>query len=87
MKREQILTFKELCTFLRAHPSTVYKLTRRGQIPGFRIGQEWRFRKDAIEQWMAEKTLYSLKIREVAHSARNGRQSVPYAREWQRFVN
>src|SRR5258708_40102973 len=34
---------KEVCDLLKVHPSTVYKLTREGKIPGFRIGSEWRF--------------------------------------------
>ena len=72
MKREEILTLKEVCTLLQTHPSTLYKLTKRGRIPAFRIGQEWRFRRDAIKQWMAEKTIFSLQIRNVTHSARNG---------------
>jgi len=37
-----------------------------------RLGQEWRFRRDAIEQWMAEKTIFSSQIRKVTHLARNG---------------
>ena len=72
MKREEILTLKEVCTLLQTHPSTLYKLTKRGRIPAFRIGQEWRFRRDAIKQWMAEKTIFSLQIHKVVmHSARN----------------
>jgi len=72
MKGEEILTLKEVCTLLQAHPSTLYKLTKRGRIPAFRTGQEWRFRRDAIEQWMAEKTIFSSQIRKVTHLARNG---------------
>jgi excisionase family DNA binding protein len=51
-----VLTLKELCDLLRVHPSTVYKLLREGQIPSFRIGSEWRFRRDVILRWMSEKS-------------------------------
>ena len=44
---------------LRTHPSTVYNLARRGQIPGFRVGTDWRFRKDAIERWITKQTIYA----------------------------
>ena len=57
---------------LRVHPTTVYKALRRGEIPSFRVGTEWRFRADAIERWMAEKSELSSNIRKVAHSGRNG---------------
>ena len=69
---DEILTVKELSALLRAHPSTIYKLSRRGQIPGFRVGGDWRFRKDDIVRWMTEKALYSSAISRVTHSSRNG---------------
>ena len=57
MARDQdILTVKELSDLLRLHPTTVYKLVRQGKIPSFRVGNEWRFRKDAIMRWLSEKS-------------------------------
>jgi excisionase family DNA binding protein len=50
----EILTVKELSSLLRVHPTTVYKLLREGRIPSFRVGTDWRFRKDRIERWIAE---------------------------------
>lgn len=35
-----IMTVKELAAYLRVHPSTLYKLLRRGDLPGFRIGTD-----------------------------------------------
>ena len=53
----EILTIEEVGDLLRIHRSTVYKLTRNGRIPSFRIGSDWRFRRDEIERWIAEQTL------------------------------
>jgi excisionase family DNA binding protein len=69
---DEILTVKELCDLLRSHPSTVYNLARRGQIPGFRVGTDWRFRKDAIERWMTEQTIYAQGVRKVIETGANG---------------
>jgi excisionase family DNA binding protein len=49
-----ILTVREICELLQVHPSTIYKLIRQGKIPSFRIGRDWRFRKDVIMRWMAQ---------------------------------
>jgi excisionase family DNA binding protein len=38
-----ILTAKELENYLKISKSTIYKLVSRGVIPGFRIGDSWRF--------------------------------------------
>jgi excisionase family DNA binding protein len=53
----EILTVKELSDLLKIHQSTVYRLTKEGRIPAFRIGSEWRFRKDQIVHWIAEQTI------------------------------
>ena len=54
MAADEVLTMKEICDLLQVHKSTVYKLVRRGSIPGFRVGSDWRFRRDVIERWMVE---------------------------------
>ena len=53
----EILTIKEICDLLQVHQSTIYKMVRQGKIPCFRVGSDWRFRKDLIERWMAEKSM------------------------------
>jgi len=39
---------------LGVHTSTVYKLIKEGKIPSFRVGSDWRFRRDQIVRWLAE---------------------------------
>lgn len=51
---DQIFTIKELSEHLRVHPTTIYRLLRQGRLPGFRVGSNWRFSRDAIEQWERE---------------------------------
>jgi excisionase family DNA binding protein len=82
---DEILTIRELSTLLRVHPSTVYKLVKRGQIPSFRVGREWRCRKDAIVLWMAERSLYSAHGRRVTHLSRNGETASSDISKCQRF--
>ena len=56
---QEVLTVKEVCELLRVHPSTVYKMVRQGKIPSFRIGSDWRFRRDRIVRWMADQSMVS----------------------------
>ena len=69
---QDILTVKELCELLRIHSSTLYKLLRQGKIPSFRIGKEWRFRKDVITRWLSEKSAGVGKVRKVIDTAVDG---------------
>jgi excisionase family DNA binding protein len=49
--RRQITTVKEIANYLRVHRIRVYKLVRRNGLPGFRVGTDWRFSLDAVDQW------------------------------------
>jgi excisionase family DNA binding protein len=49
-----VLTVKELAVYLRIHPSTIYRLLKRGQLPAFRIGSDWRFNVEEIDRWRVE---------------------------------
>jgi excisionase family DNA binding protein len=51
---DQIFTIRELSEHLRVHPTTIYRLLRQGRLPGFRVGSNWRFSREAIEQWERE---------------------------------
>jgi len=49
---EQILTIREVATYLKVHERTVYRLANKGEIPGFKVANVWRFRLCDIEQWI-----------------------------------
>lgn len=51
----RVMTVKDLSEYLRVHPSTVYKLLRRGELPAFRIGTDWRFNTEVIDRWCLER--------------------------------
>ena len=47
----RVLTVNELSGYLRVHRSTIYRLLKKGQLPGFKIGSDWRFNVEAIDEW------------------------------------
>ena len=49
-----ILTIDELAVYLKISKSTLYKLVREGKIPSQKVGRHWRFRKNAIDDWLSE---------------------------------
>ncbi len=52
--KSRVLTVRELADHLHVHASTVYRLLKNRQLPGFRVGTDWRFSVQAINQWLAE---------------------------------
>lgn len=51
---KQAMTAAEACEFLQITKPTLYKFARIGDIPGRKIGTEWRFSKAALEKWLSE---------------------------------
>ena len=47
----KVITISELSEYLRVHRSTLYRLLKKHQLPGFRIGSDWRFNIEAIDRW------------------------------------
>lgn len=43
-----IVTAKEVGRYLKLSESTIYKLAARGEIPGFKIGDSWRFDMEEV---------------------------------------
>jgi excisionase family DNA binding protein len=50
-----VFTIEELAAYLRVPKSTLYKLVREGRVPGQKVGRHWRFHKETIDGWLAEK--------------------------------
>ncbi len=50
-KGSKILTIVEVSGFLRLHPTTVYRLARKGELPAFKIGGGWRVNTHDLDLW------------------------------------
>ncbi|MGO9602130.1 MAG: helix-turn-helix domain-containing protein [Candidatus Binataceae bacterium] len=50
------MTAKEVAEYLHVHLTTLYKLIRKDALPHFKIASEYRFNRQEIEKWMAERT-------------------------------
>jgi len=48
----EIMTADELAAFLKVSRATVYRLMKSKELPGFRLGGEFRFRRSDIDAWM-----------------------------------
>lgn len=50
------MTIHEVAEYLKLNEKTAYRLASDGEIPGFKVGGSWRFRRQDIERWIAQKT-------------------------------
>jgi excisionase family DNA binding protein len=51
---KEVLTLAEAAAYLRVPDDDVLRMTRDQGLPGRQIGQEWRFLKSALRDWLAQ---------------------------------
>jgi len=49
---EDILTIRDVAEYLKVTEKTVYGLVQKRVIPGFKVGGQWRFRREDLEDWI-----------------------------------
>jgi excisionase family DNA binding protein len=53
MRMKEILTPREAAEYLSVHVRTIYRLAKNREIPGRKVGGSWRFKKDALDEWLS----------------------------------
>ena len=51
---DELMTTRELQSFLRVDRTTIYNMLNDGRLPGFKVGGQWRFSRREIETWLRE---------------------------------
>lgn len=49
---EELMTLEEAADYLKIAKPTLYRLLEEGKIPAFKVGNQWRFTKELINQWL-----------------------------------
>ncbi|MCS7054104.1 MAG: helix-turn-helix domain-containing protein [Ignavibacterium sp.] len=48
------LTLEQIAEYLQMSTSSIYKMTQAGKIPAYKIGRQWRFKKEEIDKWIEQ---------------------------------
>ena len=51
---ENLLTLEQVAQYLNVDRLTVYRLLAQKQLPAFKVGNQWRFKRKMIEAWLAK---------------------------------
>ncbi len=54
IESSRVMTVKEVSDYLKVHPSTVYRQLKKGRLPAFKVGSDWRFNIESIDHWRLE---------------------------------
>ena len=55
MTDRHYLSIQEVARRFRVNTTTVYRLVKRGRLPAFKVGNQWRFSEERLQQWVADK--------------------------------
>jgi excisionase family DNA binding protein len=79
LESSRVMTVKELSDYLKVHPSTVYRQLKRGGLPAFKVGSDWRFNIESIDPFFL--ILFCFEPRNKGESGRcrqgNGEDNIP----------
>ena len=48
------MTIEEVAQYMRVSRFTVYRLAKERAIPATKIGRQWRFQREEINQWVKD---------------------------------
>ncbi len=54
IESSRVMTVKEVSDYLKVHPSTIYRQLKKGRLPAFKVGSDWRFNIESIDHWRLE---------------------------------
>ena len=53
---DEVLTIEEVAAYLKVSTKTVRRLVQRGELPGFQVGNQWRFKRQELDDWTRKTT-------------------------------
>ena len=55
MTNRPYLSIQEVARRFRVNTTTVYRLVKEGRLPAFKVGNQWRFSEERLQQWIADR--------------------------------
>lgn len=50
--QEKLLTIDQVAAYLKVDKFTVYRLVAKRKLPAFKVGNQWRFKRKTIDDWL-----------------------------------
>ncbi len=51
---QRLLTLEQVAEYLNVNKFTVYRLVAQKELPAFKVGNQWRFKRQLVEAWLAK---------------------------------
>ena len=55
IESREVMNIREASQYLGVSPDTLYRYIYEAQIPAFKLGNRWKFKKTILDRWMEKK--------------------------------
>lgn len=76
----ELLSTRQLQELLNVDRTTIYRMIDRGQLPAIRVGNQWRFPRQAVEAWLHSQAVASTPEGARMRTREDRRQTLDLAR-------
>ncbi|MBI4788855.1 MAG: PocR ligand-binding domain-containing protein [Chloroflexi bacterium] len=66
---DDLLTTKQLMELLHLDRTTIYRMLNDGRLPAVRVGGQWRFSRQAIDDWLRDRKPAAAEVKVTAQTA------------------
>jgi excisionase family DNA binding protein len=80
LETREVMDIRQAADYLGISTDSLYRYASDGILPGFRLGNRWRFRKSCLDQWMDEQSGLSLQSQSPPKATPSRKKPVRAAR-------
>lgn len=80
MEKEKVMTTMELANYMKLSEKTILKKAQSGELPGVRIGSQWRFNLAAIDKYLQEDIMHGTPKEELNIIIETAQNIIPLSR-------
>ena len=80
MNPDRVMTTKELSNYIKLNEKTIIKMAQNKELPGVKIGNQWRFHVEAVDQHLQRDIVENTPSEELNTIIRTTDQIVPLSR-------
>jgi excisionase family DNA binding protein len=55
VEAREVMNIRQASHYLGVSPDTLYRYICEGEVPAFKLGNRWKFKKSILDRWMERK--------------------------------
>lgn len=59
-KPRPLMTVDEVAEYLNMHPLTIRRLARENKLPAFKLGRQWRVKRELLDEWLEQESMQNV---------------------------